>query len=139
MFPIPIPPPTSLSIQSLWVFLVHQVRAFASCIQLGLVICFTLDNIRVSMLFSRNIPPSPSPTESRSLFFLLVMLTVAWLRGFFLGLSMVKLLSFLFPYFISLRQTLTPVHTGGRRKEEYQRVCGHMLKTLQKLIKLWGK
>ena len=33
-----------------------------------LVICFTLDNIHVSMLFSRNIPPSPSPTESKSLF-----------------------------------------------------------------------
>ncbi|KAB0341577.1 hypothetical protein FD754_018503, partial [Muntiacus muntjak] len=36
-----------------------------SCIQPGLVICFTLDNIHVSMLFSRNIPPSPSPTESK--------------------------------------------------------------------------
>ena len=30
--------------------------------------CFTLDNIHVSMLFSRNILPSPSPTESTSLF-----------------------------------------------------------------------
>ena len=29
---------------------------------------FTLDNIYVSMLFSQNIPPSPSPTESKSLF-----------------------------------------------------------------------
>ena len=36
--------------------------------QPGLVICFTLDNIHVSMLFSWNIPPSPSPTESKSLF-----------------------------------------------------------------------
>ena len=27
-----------------------------------------LDNMHVSMLFSRNIPPSPSPTESKSLF-----------------------------------------------------------------------
>ena len=30
--------------------------------------CFTLDNIHVSMLFSQNIPPSPSPTGSKSLF-----------------------------------------------------------------------
>ena len=66
VFPILIPAPTSLSTRSLWVFPVHHVRALVSCIQPGLVICFTLDNIHVSMLFSRNIPPSPSPTESKS-------------------------------------------------------------------------
>ena len=68
VFSIPIPPPASLSIPSLWVFPVHQPWAFVSCIQPGLVICFTLDSILVSMLFSQNIPPSPSPTESQSLF-----------------------------------------------------------------------
>ena len=68
VFPIPITPPTSLSTWSLWVFPVHQAQALVSCIPPGLVICFTLDNIHVSMLFSRNIPPSPSPTESKSLF-----------------------------------------------------------------------
>ena len=45
-----------------------------SCIQPGLVICFTLDNIHVSMLFSWNIPPSPSPTESKRLFYTSVSL-----------------------------------------------------------------
>ena len=65
VFPIPIPPPTSLSARSLWVFPVHQPWALVSCIQPGLVICFTLDNIHVSMLFSLNISPSPSPTESK--------------------------------------------------------------------------
>ena len=68
VFPIPIPPPTSLSTQSLWVFPVHQVWALVSCIQPGLVICFIPDNIHVSMLFSWNIPPSSSPAESKSLF-----------------------------------------------------------------------
>ena len=68
MFLIPIPPPASLPIPSLWVFPVHQPWALVSCIQPGLVICLTLDSILVSMLFSQSIPPSPSPTESKSLF-----------------------------------------------------------------------
>ena len=41
----------------------------ASCIELALVICFTYGNVYVSMLFSQIIPPSPFPTESKSLFF----------------------------------------------------------------------
>ena len=48
------PPPTSLSTRSLWVFPVHQARVLVSCIQPGLVLCFTLDNIHVLMLFSWN-------------------------------------------------------------------------------------
>ena len=42
--------------------------ALVSCIQPGLGICFTLDSILVSLLFSQNIPLSPSPRESQSLF-----------------------------------------------------------------------
>ena len=41
VFPIPIPPPTSHSTRSLWVFPVHQPGALVSCIQPGLVICET--------------------------------------------------------------------------------------------------
>ena len=66
-FPVLIPPPASLPIPSLWVFTVHQPRALVSCIQPGLVICFTLDIILVSMLFSQNIPPSNGPVFNKSL------------------------------------------------------------------------
>ena len=45
VFPIPVPPPTSLSTWSLWVFPVHQAWALVYCIPPGLVICFTTDNI----------------------------------------------------------------------------------------------
>ena len=48
VFPILIPPPTSPSTRSLWVFPVHQAWALVSCIQPGLVICFTL---RLTLVF----------------------------------------------------------------------------------------
>ena len=47
-----------------------------SCIELGLVIYFTYGNIPVSKLFSQIIPPSASPTESKSLFLTSVSLLV---------------------------------------------------------------
>ena len=40
-----------------------------SCIEPGLAIYFTYVNIHVSMLFFQIIPPSPSPIESKNLFF----------------------------------------------------------------------
>lgn len=40
----------------------------ASSVRLALVVSFTYGNIYVSVLFSQIIPPSPPPTESKSLF-----------------------------------------------------------------------
>ena len=48
-----------------------------SCIKFGLMIYFTCGNINVSMLFSQIIPPLPSPTESKSLFFMSVFLLLS--------------------------------------------------------------
>ena len=52
-----------------------------SCIEIGLVICFTFGNIQVSMLFSQIIPPSLSPTESTSLFFTSVSLLLSHIQS----------------------------------------------------------
>ena len=45
-----------------------------SCIKPGLAIRFTYDNMHVSMPFSQIILPSPSPTESKRLFYTSVSL-----------------------------------------------------------------
>ena len=76
VFPTPIPTSASLPIPSLWVFQVHQPWALVSCIQPGLVICFTLDSILVSMLFSQNIPPSPSPRVQKFVLYICVSFSV---------------------------------------------------------------
>ena len=58
-----------------------------SCIEPGLAIYFTYDNLDVSMLFSQIIPPSPSPTESKSLFFTSVSLLLSHIYGYHYHLS----------------------------------------------------
>ena len=52
-----------------------------SCIEPLLVICFIYGNIHVSVLFSQIIPPLPSATESKSLFFISVSLLLSHIKG----------------------------------------------------------
>ena len=80
--PHPECPPTFLPIPSLRVIPVHWPMSQkheqpVSCIKPGLAICFTYGNIHISTLFSLLTPPSPSPTESKSLFFISVSLLLS--------------------------------------------------------------
>ena len=85
VFPILNPPSTSLPVPSLWVIPVHQPQG--SCIKPGLAILFLYDIIHVSMPFPQIIPPSPSPTESKRLFYTSVSLLLSRIQGYHYHLS----------------------------------------------------
>ena len=88
VFPILNPPPSSLPVPSLWVWCtipVHQPQA--SSIKPGLATRFIYDIIHVSMPFSQMIPPSPSPTESKRLFYTSVSLLLSHIQGYCYHLS----------------------------------------------------
>ena len=87
VFPILKPPPTSLPIPSLWVIPVHQPRASCIMPQTWTGNSFTYNNIHVLMPFSQTVPPSPSPTESKRLFYTSVSLLLSHIQGYRYHLS----------------------------------------------------
>ena len=87
VFSILNPPPTFLPIPSLWVSPCTSPEHPASCIEPGLAIHFTYDIIHVSMPFSQIIPPLPSPTESKRLFYTSMSLLLSPIQGYRYHLS----------------------------------------------------
>ena len=78
------------------------------CIEPELAIYFTY-NIYVSMLFSQIIPPSPSPTESRSLFFTSVSLLLSLIQGHRYHLSKFHIYVLIYCIGVFLSDLLHPV------------------------------
>ena len=81
--PLPPPTPYHLSGSSLCTSPKHP----ASCIEHRLAIRFLPDSIDVSVPFSQIIPPSPSPTESKSPFYTSVSLLLSRIQGYHYHLS----------------------------------------------------
>ena len=81
--PLPSPSPSHPSGSSQYTSPEHPV----SCIEPGLAIRFPCDNIHVSMPFSQTIPPSPSPTEPKRLFYTSVSLLLSHIQGYCYHLS----------------------------------------------------
>ena len=81
------PSPTSLPIPSFRIIQCTSPEHPVSCIKPGLVIYFTYDNIHVSMIFSQIVPPLPSPTKSKGLFFTSVSLLRSCIYGHHYHLS----------------------------------------------------
>ena len=81
--PLPPPCPSHPSGSSQCTSPEHPV----SCVETGLAIRFTYDNLHVSVPFSHILPPFPSPTESKRLFYTSVSLLLSRTQGYHYHLS----------------------------------------------------
>ena len=87
VFPILNPPPSPSPYHPSGSSQCTSPKHPVSCIKPRLAIHFLYDIIHVSMPFSQIIPPYPSPTESKRLFYTSVSLLLSRLQGYHYHLS----------------------------------------------------
>ena len=87
VFPILNPPPSSLPVPSLWVVPVHQPQAPSIVHRTWTGDSFHIWYYTCFNAFSPIIPPSPSPTESKRLFYTSVSLLLSCIKGYCYHLS----------------------------------------------------
>ena len=85
----PLPPPTPYHLSGS--FLSTSPKHPVSCIEHRLAIRFLHDSIHVSVPFSQIIPPSPSPSESKRLFYTSVSLLLSCIQGYHNHLSKLRI------------------------------------------------
>ena len=82
VFPILNPPPSSPPYHPSGSSQCTSPKHPVSCIEPGLATRFIHDIIHISMPFSQILPPSPSPTESKRLFYTSVSLLLSHIQGY---------------------------------------------------------
>ena len=106
------------------------------------LICFTYDNIHVSILFSQIISPLSSPTESERLFFTSVSFLLSRIQGYRYHLSKFHI------YALVYCKEIHPVHSEGDqpwdffgRNDAKAEYFGHLMRrvdSLEKTLMLGG-
>jgi len=87
VFPILNPSPSSLPVPSLWVIPVHQPQKSSIVHRTWTGDSFHIWYYTCFNAFSQIIPPSPSPTESKRLFYTSVSLLLSHIQGYCYHLS----------------------------------------------------